>query len=125
MQIDKIKNLFTKTDEKGFPKENCTKPNSQEKNIFDGEDFYLCLIVDAKSPGYYEILQLQPYIFIDDKNNENFGWTDKYGNIVDNMYKSIHIDDRCVIGCIIDDTDSNKQKEEWKQYAEILKRQWE
>ena len=125
MLMDNIKKIFTKTDENGFPRDNCTRQNHLENNVFDGTDMYLCLIIDARFPGYYEIMPLQPYICIDNKNNELFGWSDKDGNVVDNLYKSIHIDDRCVIGCIKDDTDNDEREEEWKGYRGILESQWE
>lgn len=125
MKISDIKNLFKKTDDNGFPVNDCINKNKEE-NIYDGERYYLCLVIDARFPGYFEIMRLKPYIWKDKETKSiSFGWTDEHGNIVDNLYKSIHIDDRCVIGCIIDESDDDFLKKEWEEYKNILENQWE
>lgn len=68
-----------------FPVNECTIKSS-EKNIYEGENQYLCMIIDKRFTNNVEIRIMKPYIW-KDKKEELYGWFDKDNNYVDNWIK--------------------------------------
>lgn len=122
--IPELKKLFQISDESNFPVTECTEIG-KEKGVKIGTSFYTCLIVDADFPGYYEIEHhCTPYIFEDEKG-VYFGWLDKNERVLDNLYQSIHIDSRCVIGFRKECSEKEQIQKEWKTYKKFLDEQQE
>lgn len=98
----------------------CTIKDENEEHIYIGTGTYTFLIIDIDNKGTYEIIgSCTPYIYKDKKIL--YGWI--YGdNMVDNLYHSIHLDDRCVIGC----TKENilNIDEDWVIFGSIRGSQW-
>lgn len=120
------KGKFINTDEKGFPTKECTIATDEE-DIYLGVNKYTCLIIDKNNVGQYEIIHnCIPYIY---KKNENilYGWTygSDFTNYIDNIYHSIHIDDRCVVGCLPEESKDIDMENEWQEYNDILEAQWD
>lgn len=114
---------FVPTDENGFPLTDCTAKDEVDENIYIGKEKYTCLIIDVHIKGHYEIIHnCIPYIY---KENDKilYGWLDEEGNIIDNLYNSIHLDDRCVIGYTTENIPNID--EDWTTFGLIRDRQWE
>ena len=122
--MQNFKTMFRSSNASNFPIQECIVPDEEEKDVYHGTKKYICLTIDADCEGYYEILyQCTPYIC---KQNDQlyFGWIDSDNHVIDNLYNSIHIDDRCVIGFLENDRTQDDLHNEWNQYKEILAAQW-
>jgi hypothetical protein len=94
-----------------FPENECIIQNEQESDVFDGCNWYVCLIINRKLifDEAIEIKILKPYMAVDAYNDNNgkmfYGWIDKWGNVYDDFQRPVHDDNRQVIGYrkIVDD----------------------
>ena len=117
MKLENFKDIYNNLSTQ-FPEKECTIKTS-EKGIYDGKNYYLCLVIDKRFKDGVQIKKLKPYIWIGNKSNNpkvfkdqfGWGWVDQYGYYVDNFENPIHDEDEFVIGFIpyvnyIDDSDS-------------------
>jgi len=94
-----------------FPENECIIQNEQESDVFDGCNWYVCLIINRKLifDEAIEIKILKPYMAIDAYNDNNgkmfYGWIDKWGNVYDDFQRPVHDDNWQVVGYrkIVDD----------------------
>lgn len=106
MGISNFKDIYNNLQYK-FPEKECTIKAS-EKGIYDGKNYYLCLVINKKFKNEIQLKKLKPYIWIGNKSNNpkafknqfGWGWVDDYGNYVDNYKNPIHDEDEFIIGFI-------------------------
>ena len=124
MRIDEFTKMFIESDETHFPVEGCVILDEREKQVFHHGNKFLCLVVDSTHGGNYEVRLLTPYIWKDDKKIL-FGWNDSYGNVIDNLYNCIHMDDCVVVGFMPCESTDDEIKEYTTKVREKIDSQWE
>ncbi len=105
MSISNFKDIYSKLQHK-FPVEECII-KTKEHGIYDGQNFYLCMIIDKRFKDEVQIKKLKPYIWIGDESiysdqfqeQYGWGWTTESGNYyVDNFENPIHEEYEVCIG---------------------------
>jgi len=81
-----------------FPEHECTKQNEREKDVFDGENEYLCIIADIRFPREFRMSVMKPYVYKEEKRTY-FGWVGVDSDEVLSFWKNpIHeLDDEFVV----------------------------
>lgn len=115
MKVSNFKDIYNNLQYE-FPSKECTIKAS-EKGIYDGKNYYLCLVIDKRFKNTAQIKKLKPYIWIGNKSNNpevfkdqfGWGWIDDYGYYIDNYENPIHDEDEFVIGFApYEDNDDNE-----------------
>lgn len=79
-----------------FPKDLCTIESKIEDGVFESDSYFLCLLVDVRSPfvSTAEVRTLKPYICLETQFGYGllFGWVDSCGNVYDHQDHDIHND---------------------------------
>lgn len=81
-----------------FPIKTCTIQNTREPTVFDSDTPFLCLVIDRRFKNDWRLVVLYPYICKESDTVTTFGWVDKHGNIVGNIYNSTQLWDEFVVG---------------------------
>ena len=91
-------NQFTDAKKDNFPVNKCIVATGED-GVYECSDYYLCLLIDTRFKGEFEVKILRPYIWRNEDNSKNgFAWIDDDGNFYDNYDNPIHMDYLVVVG---------------------------
>lgn len=118
-----LESVYIPSDIDRFPEYDCVKSDDSDSRIFYGTRMYEVLVIDLDDPGHYEIIRgVRPYI-CDEGSDVRYGWLCEDDSYIDNLYKSIHGDKRCVIGYLVW-TEPEYCKQMWNQYKSEYNKNW-
>ena len=90
-QVNKYIEQLTINLHRDFPHKECVHLDEREDNIYNGENWYCCMMINRRDLESVEFKMLKPYVY-KAGTERGYAWVDKWNNYYDNVHKPVHGD---------------------------------
>ena len=99
--------------------------HEKEKNVYESDDPFMCLVIDRRFDNCWNLMILYPYICKESESITTFGWVDKNGDVFGNIENSTQLWDEFVVGFQKYSNNDNDYEKLWDSFVQKIENQYD